>query len=108
MKTCLIIKILQNLLHSTALPEYKTAAIKKSRLILSHYGILKTCWDWLILIATFYVAIVVPYSAAFRYRNEMPDRYKTIITDVGVEIVFIAGKREIKFLLFINSMISNE
>jgi potassium voltage-gated channel Eag-related subfamily H protein 8 len=88
----------QNLLHSTALPEYKTAAIKKSRLVLSHYGIFKTCWDWLILIATFYVAIVVPYSAAFRYRNEMPDRYKTIITDVGVEIVFIVGKRKIKFL----------
>ncbi|CAG2116401.1 unnamed protein product, partial [Medioppia subpectinata] len=50
----------------------------------------KTCWDWLILIATFYVAIIVPYSAAFRHRHadEVPDR-KTIITDIGVEIVFI-------------------
>ncbi|KAH7962287.1 hypothetical protein HPB52_015328 [Rhipicephalus sanguineus] len=55
----------QNLLHSTALPEYKTAAIKKSRFILSHYGAFKTCWDWLILVATVYVAVVVPYSACF-------------------------------------------
>lgn len=41
----------QNLLHSDAapLPEYKTQAVKKSRFILSHYGIFKGCWDWLIL-----------------------------------------------------------
>ncbi|CAN8029332.1 unnamed protein product [Ixodes persulcatus] len=59
------LKINNNLLHSTALPEYKTAAIKKSRFILSHYGAFKTCWDWLILVATVYVAVVVPYSACF-------------------------------------------
>lgn len=43
--------LLQNLLHSDAapLPEYKTQAVKKSRFILSHYGIFKGCWDWLIL-----------------------------------------------------------
>ncbi|KAH7964750.1 hypothetical protein HPB49_001162 [Dermacentor silvarum] len=59
------LKLNNNLLHSTALPEYKTAAIKKSRFILSHYGAFKTCWDWLILVATVYVAVVVPYSACF-------------------------------------------
>ncbi|XP_064474525.1 potassium voltage-gated channel subfamily H member 8-like isoform X2 [Ornithodoros turicata] len=59
------LKLNNNLLHSTALPEYKTAAIKKSRFILSHYGAFKTCWDWLILIATVYVAVVVPYTACF-------------------------------------------
>ncbi|XP_075752154.1 voltage-gated delayed rectifier potassium channel KCNH8 [Rhipicephalus microplus] len=59
------LKLNNNLLHSTALPEYKTAAIKKSRFIISHYGAFKTCWDWLILVATVYVAVVVPYSACF-------------------------------------------
>lgn len=78
-------------MHSTALPEYKTTAIKKSRFVISHYGVFKTCWDWLILIATFYVAILVPYSAAFR-DNESSDRHKTITTDVAVEIFFIIGK----------------
>ena len=33
--------------------------------MLSHYGVLKTCWDILVLLATIYVAIVVPYNAAF-------------------------------------------
>ncbi|XP_059089572.1 potassium voltage-gated channel subfamily H member 8-like [Tigriopus californicus] len=47
------------------LPEYKTAVAKKPRWVLSHYGMVKTCWDILVLMATIYVAIVVPYNAAF-------------------------------------------
>uniref|UniRef100_T1KB19 PAC domain-containing protein n=1 Tax=Tetranychus urticae TaxID=32264 RepID=T1KB19_TETUR len=82
------LKLNNNLLHSSSLPEYKAATIKKPRFILSHYGAFKTCWDWLILIATFYVAIVVPYSASFRESNDTP---ATIYTDVFVEIVFIIG-----------------
>ena len=79
----------QTLLHSTAapLPEYKTAAIKKSQYILSHYGIFKTCWDWLILIATFYVAVVVPYNASF-INTDRP----TMVSDVVVEALFITGE----------------
>ncbi|GFV66620.1 potassium voltage-gated channel subfamily H member 8 [Trichonephila clavipes] len=71
------------------MPEYKAAAIEKSRFILSHYGVFKTCWDWLILIGTFYVAIVVPYSATFRDTGETPLFNKTIITDVIMESIFI-------------------
>lgn len=81
----------QNLLHSTALPEYKAATIKKPRFILSHYGAFKTFWDWLILIATFYVAIVVPYSASFRDNNKEPS-IRTIYSDVFVEVIFIIGE----------------
>ena len=47
------------------LPEYKTSAAKKPRWVLSHYGMFKTVWDVLILLATIYVAIVVPYNACF-------------------------------------------
>ncbi|XP_046467247.1 voltage-gated delayed rectifier potassium channel KCNH8 isoform X2 [Neodiprion pinetum] len=80
------LKINNTLLHSTAapLPEYKTSAIKKSRFILSHYGGFKSCWDWLILIATFYVAIVVPYNASF-VNTDRP----TMVSDVVVEALFI-------------------
>ncbi|XP_033219889.1 potassium voltage-gated channel subfamily H member 8 [Belonocnema kinseyi] len=80
------IKLNSTLLHSTAapLPEYKTSAIKKSQYILSHYGIYKTCWDWLILIATFYVAVVVPYNASF-INTDRP----TMVSDVVVEALFI-------------------
>ena len=47
------------------LPEYKSSVAKKPRWVLSHYGMFKTCWDVLVLLATIYVAIVVPYNAAF-------------------------------------------
>ncbi|XP_076265799.1 eag-like K[+] channel isoform X3 [Rhynchophorus ferrugineus] len=85
MKTKL--KLNNNLLSSTPqpLPEYKTSAVKKSRFIISHYGIFKNAWDWLILIATFYVAVVVPYNASFlRPESERP----SVIMDVFVEALF--------------------
>jgi potassium voltage-gated channel Eag-related subfamily H protein 8 len=79
----------QALLQPTAapLPEYKTAALKKSRFILYHYGAFKSCWDWLILIATFYVAVVVPYNAGF-VNTDRP----SMVSDVVVEALFIIGK----------------
>ncbi|KAH1009515.1 hypothetical protein HUJ04_001858 [Dendroctonus ponderosae] len=89
MKTKL--KLNNNLLSSTPqpLPEYKTAAVKKSRFIISHYGVFKNAWDWLILIATFYVAVVVPYNASFlRPETERP----SVIMDVFVEALFFIGK----------------
>ncbi|CAG9831141.1 unnamed protein product [Diabrotica balteata] len=81
-------EILQNLLSSTPapLPEYKTASVKKSRFIISHYGMFKSAWDWLILMATFYVAVVVPYNASFE--TERP----SVVLDVFVEALFFIGK----------------
>lgn len=80
----------QNLLHSTdaPLPEYKTQSLKKSRLILSHYGMFKGCWDWLILVATIYIAIAVPYNASFVKNFERV----TMPSDVVVEALFIVGE----------------
>lgn len=83
--------LFQNLLHSSdpPLPEYKTSALKRSRFIISHYGVFKTFWDWLILIATFYVAVVVPYNASFV--DEGHPRI-SVTSDVVVEALFIIGK----------------
>lgn len=47
----------------------------------------KGCWDWLILVATFYVAVAVPYNAAFVKTDRM-----TMASDVTVEALFIVGK----------------
>ncbi|XP_045491140.1 potassium voltage-gated channel subfamily H member 8-like isoform X5 [Colias croceus] len=82
------LKLNNNLLHSSdpPLPEYKTSAIKKSKFIISHYGVFKTFWDWLILIATFYVAVVVPYNASFV--DEGHPRI-SVTSDVIVEALFI-------------------
>ena len=36
----------------------------------SHYGYCKTVWDVAVLLATIYVAIVVPYNAAFHNNSD--------------------------------------
>uniref|UniRef100_A0A8B9E486 Potassium voltage-gated channel subfamily H member 4 n=1 Tax=Anser cygnoides TaxID=8845 RepID=A0A8B9E486_ANSCY len=48
-----------------SVPEYKVASVQKARFILLHYSVFKALWDWLILLATFYVAITVPYNVCF-------------------------------------------
>ncbi|XP_043246370.1 potassium voltage-gated channel subfamily H member 8-like isoform X2 [Amphibalanus amphitrite] len=82
------IKLNNSLLQpgSTApLPEYKTVSAKRSKFVLSHYGIFKSCWDWLILVATFYVAVVVPYNASFVMDRDRP----SVVSDVVVEALFL-------------------
>ncbi|KAH8277967.1 hypothetical protein KR018_011255 [Drosophila ironensis] len=80
------LKLGNNFMHSTEapFPEYKTQSIKKSRLILPHYGVFKGVWDWVILVATFYVALMVPYNAAFAKADRQP-----MVSDVIVEALFI-------------------
>uniref|UniRef100_A0A3B4YSN6 Potassium voltage-gated channel, subfamily H (eag-related), member 3 n=1 Tax=Seriola lalandi dorsalis TaxID=1841481 RepID=A0A3B4YSN6_SERLL len=55
--------------------------IQKSRFILLHYGTFKAGWDWLILLATFYVAVTVPYNVCFTVVGG--------VSDILVEILFI-------------------
>ncbi|XP_069580931.1 voltage-gated delayed rectifier potassium channel KCNH8 [Brachyistius frenatus] len=77
------------------IPEYKVAAIQKSCFILLHYGTFKAGWDWLILLATFYVAVTVPYNVCFTVvggRDEgssSAPRSPPSVSDILVEILFI-------------------
>ncbi|XP_033843089.2 potassium voltage-gated channel subfamily H member 8 [Periophthalmus magnuspinnatus] len=77
------------------IPEYKVAAIQKSRFILLHYGTFKAGWDWLILLATFYVAVTVPYNVCFTVGggrdegNTNAPRSPPSVSDILVEILFI-------------------
>uniref|UniRef100_A0A8C6UA27 Voltage-gated delayed rectifier potassium channel KCNH4 n=1 Tax=Neogobius melanostomus TaxID=47308 RepID=A0A8C6UA27_9GOBI len=77
------------------IPEYKVAAIQKSRFILLHYGTFKAGWDWLILLATFYVAVTVPYNVCFTVGggrdegNTNVPRSPPSVSDILVEILFI-------------------
>ncbi|KAI7798929.1 putative potassium voltage-gated channel subfamily H member 8 [Triplophysa rosa] len=70
-----------------ALPEYKVADAKKSRFILLHFSTFKAGWDWLILLATFYVAVTVPYNVCFIGDQDLTR--STTVTDIAVEILFI-------------------
>ncbi|XP_077364314.1 voltage-gated delayed rectifier potassium channel KCNH8 [Festucalex cinctus] len=71
-----------------ALPEYKVADAKKSKFILLHYSTCKAGWDWLILLATFYVAVTVPYNVCFIGDDDDLTR-STTVSDIAVEILFI-------------------
>ncbi|XP_075685829.1 voltage-gated delayed rectifier potassium channel KCNH8-like isoform X2 [Rhinoderma darwinii] len=73
------------------IPEYKVAAIQKSRFILLHYGTFKAGWDWLILLATFYVAVTVPYNVCFAITRDDSNssRSPPSVSDIFVEILFM-------------------
>jgi len=78
-------------MSGNAVPEYKVQETKRSRLILLHYGIFKIGWDWMILFCTFYIAITVPYNAAFVMTSESFNERQSIVTDVIVEMLLIIG-----------------
>ncbi|XP_033913152.3 potassium voltage-gated channel subfamily H member 4-like isoform X1 [Acipenser ruthenus] len=76
--------------NKPSIPEYKVAAVQKSRFILLHYSIFKALWDWLILLATFYVAVTVPYNVCFTAYDDCDAASRsTIVTDIAVEMLFI-------------------
>ncbi|KAI4905791.1 hypothetical protein NFI96_024893, partial [Prochilodus magdalenae] len=82
------IKLNKNVFGDTpALPEYKVADAKKSRFILLHFSTFKAGWDWLILLATFYVAVTVPYNVCFIGDDDLTR--STTVSDISVEILFI-------------------
>ncbi|NXU50786.1 KCNH4 protein, partial [Turnix velox] len=76
--------------NKPSVPEYKVASVQKSRFILLHYSIFKALWDWLILMATFYVAITVPYNVCFTgTEDNLSAARSTIVSDIAVEMLFI-------------------
>lgn len=84
----------QNVFESKpSVPEYKVASVQKARFILLHCSIFKALWDWLILLATFYVAVTVPYNVCFTGTEDSPSAARsTIVSDIAVEMLFILGR----------------
>ncbi|XP_051273262.1 potassium voltage-gated channel subfamily H member 4-like [Dicentrarchus labrax] len=79
-----------SIIEKPVIPEYKVAAVQKSRFILLHYSVSKALWDWLILLATFYVAVTVPYNVSFTpYDDTVTAARSTIVSDIVVEMLFI-------------------
>ncbi|CAI5658810.1 unnamed protein product [Oreochromis niloticus] len=79
-----------SMMDKPAIPEYKVAAVQKSRFILLHYSVSKALWDWLILLATFYVAVTVPYNVSFTPHDDaITAARSTIVSDIAVEMLFI-------------------
>uniref|UniRef100_A0A8C5N4N6 Voltage-gated delayed rectifier potassium channel KCNH8 n=1 Tax=Leptobrachium leishanense TaxID=445787 RepID=A0A8C5N4N6_9ANUR len=72
-----------------AFPEYKVSDAKKSKFIILHFSTFKAAWDWLILLATFYVAVTVPYNVSFVDNDDLSSTRSTTVSDISVEILFI-------------------
>ncbi|XP_041827475.1 potassium voltage-gated channel subfamily H member 5 [Melanotaenia boesemani] len=73
-------------LNSDILPQYKQEAPKTPPHIILHYCTFKTTWDWVILILTFYTAIMVPYNVSFKtkYNNIV-----WLVLDSVVDVIFL-------------------
>lgn len=98
-----VIHVFQSVFQKPSLPEYKVAAVKKSRFILLHYSTSKALWDWLILLATFYVAVTVPYDVCFVSYDEGSDHHlvasrTTMGSDIAVEMLFILGMMDLNLI----------
>lgn len=79
--------------NKPSIPEYKVASVQKAHFILLHYSIFKALWDWLILVATFYVAVTVPYNVCFTSTEDsLSAARSTIVSDIAVEMLFILGR----------------
>uniref|UniRef100_A0A8C2Y6Z2 Voltage-gated delayed rectifier potassium channel KCNH4 n=1 Tax=Coturnix japonica TaxID=93934 RepID=A0A8C2Y6Z2_COTJA len=70
--------------NKPSIPEYKVASVQKAHFILLHYSIFKALWDWLILVATFYVAVTVPYNVCFTSTEDsLSAARSTIVSDIA-------------------------
>uniref|UniRef100_A0A668S6U8 PAC domain-containing protein n=1 Tax=Oreochromis aureus TaxID=47969 RepID=A0A668S6U8_OREAU len=73
-------------LGSDILPQYKQEAPKTPPHIILHYCTFKTTWDWIILILTFYTAIMVPYNVSFRTKQ---NNLAWLVVDSVVDVIFL-------------------
>uniref|UniRef100_A0A8C6WW95 PAC domain-containing protein n=1 Tax=Neogobius melanostomus TaxID=47308 RepID=A0A8C6WW95_9GOBI len=73
-------------LNSDILPTYKQEAPKTPPHIILHYCTFKTTWDWVILILTFYTAIMVPYNVSFKTKQ---NNLVWLVLDSVVDVIFL-------------------
>ncbi|XP_034384303.1 potassium voltage-gated channel subfamily H member 5-like [Cyclopterus lumpus] len=73
-------------LGSEILPQYKQEAPKTPPHIILHYCTFKTTWDWVILVLTFYTAIMVPYNVSFKTKQ---NNLAWLVLDSVVDIIFL-------------------
>lgn len=73
-------------LSADVMPQYRQEAPKTPPHILLHYCAFKAIWDWIILILTFYTAIMVPYNVAFK--NKTSEDVSLLVVDSIVDVIF--------------------
>ncbi len=73
-------------LGADIMPQYRQEAPKTPPHILLHYCAFKAIWDWIILVLTFYTAIMVPYNVALK--NKTSEDVSLLVVDSIVDVIF--------------------
>eukprot|EP00063_Salmo_salar_P091242 XP_014066077.1 PREDICTED: potassium voltage-gated channel subfamily H member 5-like [Salmo salar] len=73
-------------LSSIILPQYKQEAPKTPSHIILPYCTFKTPWDWVILVLTYYTAIMVPYNVSFITKL---NNFVWLVLDSVVDVIFL-------------------
>lgn len=73
-------------INAELLPQYRHETPKTPPHIILHYCTFKTCWDWLILLLTFYTAVFVPYNVTLKLKTM--DTVPLLVIDSMVDVVF--------------------
>ncbi|XP_076016423.1 potassium voltage-gated channel subfamily H member 1a isoform X2 [Genypterus blacodes] len=76
----------ENVHKHSRLAEYKQETPKTPPHIILHYCLFKTTWDWVILILTFYTAIMVPYNVSFKTKQ---NNVTWLVVDSIVDVIFL-------------------
>ena len=75
-----------DILSDDVIPRYRQEVPKTPPNIILHYSSFKSVWDWVILVLTFYTAVMVPYNAAFQ--GKTMDNVPILVIDSVVDVVF--------------------
>nr|XP_039268573.1 potassium voltage-gated channel subfamily H member 1-like [Styela clava] len=73
-------------LNPEMLPKYHHESPKTPMGIILHYSSFKMCWDWFILILTFYTAVIVPYNVSFQIKER---KAAWLYSDSMVDLIFL-------------------
>ncbi|CAK9297251.1 unnamed protein product [Gordionus sp. m RMFG-2023] len=68
------------------LPHYRLETPKTPLHIILHYCAFKAFWDWVILVLTFYTAIMVPFNVAFK--SKTIEDIGLLVVDAVVDVIF--------------------
>jgi len=68
------------------LPQYQSSTPVTPKHIVLHYSRFRCAWDWLILVLTYYTAVMVPYNAAFD--GKTIDDIAQLTFDSVVDVIF--------------------
>lgn len=89
-------------LGAEIMPQYRQEAPKTPPHILLHYCFFKAIWDWVILVLTFYTAIMVPYNVALK--NKVTNKDQTKLQEDSLQNILLLHMHQKVSLSYIQGL----